>query len=120
YSFPSSIKGIYSSIATTYVVLEDGSFYMTGYNSGGIGGLGTGVGDQTRFTKVSTLPSTVKSIISNSNSYHALALLSDNRLFGFGSNSNGQLGNGTDSIPDLPTEAIVSPTKSISFHKTDN
>ncbi|AKV54968.1 hypothetical protein AB656_00245 [Bifidobacterium actinocoloniiforme DSM 22766] len=83
----------------------DGNTYAWGYNFNGQLGDGTRA-SRSAPVRVSTPPG-VRFTAVSAGGYHSLAISSDGRLYSWGSNSNGQLGDGGSS--DRNTPAPVNP-----------
>ncbi len=77
-----------------------GAAYAWGSNSNGQLGIGTTNNSSTPVA--SWLPSGVTATTVAAGSDHSLALGSDGKVYAWGSNSNGQLGNGTTTDSSIP------------------
>ena len=101
----SHIVGLSTGTFTTHAVKSEGSLYGWGYNSNGqVGDGGTSI--QTAAVPVSL--SNVLKTASGQIGYHTLALTWDGSVYAWGSNSQGQLGNGAISSSATSSPAIVS------------
>ena len=106
-NLPGMVKEIMHKSNSVYTILEDGSLYAWDYNT-------------PTPTKIN-LPGTIKELITNGNSVYAI--LEDGSLYAWGSNSEGQLGVGSENeyvntpnkvnLPDTIKELI---TNGISFY----
>lgn len=96
--------GGYHSVA----LASDGTVYSWGYNSNGQ--LGHGTGSLASNVPVAVLTSGAlsgKTIVQiAAGAAHTLALASDGTLFSWGANSEGQLGNGTNTNSNAPVEVV--------------
>ena len=89
-----NVKKIFTGAASTFVILEDNTLWATGYNNRGQLGNGTqGPGNLSNgFVQIGTASDWAT--ISSDN-VQTLGIKFDGTLWGWGSNSNGKLGNGT-------------------------
>ncbi len=94
------------------VLGSDGNVYASGSNSNGQLGDGTTYGSNSPV--VVHLPSGVHATAIAAGDYHSLAIGSDGHVYAWGYNTNGQLGNGTNTNSDVPVQvglpAGVTPT----------
>jgi alpha-tubulin suppressor-like RCC1 family protein len=120
---PVMVSGISTATAIsagsehTCALLSDGSVQCWGWNSDGQLGIGTNTGPQTcNSFGCSTTPVPASGISTaiaiSAGGYHTCALLSDGTVQCWGSNSNGQLGNGstTDSFIPVTVSGISTAT----------
>jgi hypothetical protein len=86
----------------TCAILDDGSVRCWGYNSNGQLGDGTNT-DRNTPTALSSWPSGRTAVAITAGSYHTCAILDDGSVRCWGSNSDGQLGDGTTTDRNTPT-----------------
>jgi hypothetical protein len=94
------------------VLMDDGSIYGCGYNSYGQLGNGTTTNTST-LTAMTNIPGTPVSIYCGA--YHTLVLMDDGSIYGCGSNSYGQLGNGTTTTTSTLTDMTNIPGTPVSI-----
>jgi hypothetical protein len=115
----SNVKDIFEALETTFAVLEDGSVKMWGSNGSsqmGIGGNSTsGPTDKAGYSSPTLHPlvSNVKKIVTSNCSNHVFAILNDNTIKCWGSNSNGQLGTGNITTAYVPITSSFTDVKDI-------
>jgi alpha-tubulin suppressor-like RCC1 family protein len=97
--------GINAGHLHSHYILETGEVYASGYNYGGR--LGSTLADLYQFTpiQVNTPWGTTKVISVSASSEHSLFLLETGEFYGAGSNSYGEVGDGTTNIRGIPTKA---------------
>ena len=84
---------------------SDGKVYSWGYN--GAGELGNGTNTATNTPGVVSLPAGVTATAIASVLSHSLAIGSDGKVYGWGGNTNGELGNGTNTASNVPVVAAL-------------
>jgi alpha-tubulin suppressor-like RCC1 family protein len=85
--------------ATSFAIKKDHSLWAWGYNGYGTVGDGTTAPGKLDPTQVGTATNWT---LVRGGGFHVMALQSDHSLWGWGNNSNGELGRGTTSIDSLP------------------
>jgi alpha-tubulin suppressor-like RCC1 family protein len=97
--------GINAGHLHSHYILETGEVYASGYNYGGR--LGSTLADLYQFTpiQVNTPWGTTKVISVSASSEHSLFLLETGEVYGVGSNTYGEIGDGTTNIRGIPTKA---------------
>ena len=125
YSTPTKVAGVENATSisrgcsTSFAVAASGSAYAWGSNGGGRLGDGTTT-DRPNPVTISLPNSKAFSRISTSSS-HALALASDGSLYGWGGNSNGQLGADPNAVAYSATPRAISigATTAVAISTTD-
>ena len=125
YSTPTKVAGVENATSisrgcsTSFAVAASGSAYAWGSNGGGRLGDGTTT-DRPNPVTISLPNSKAISRISTSSS-HALALASDGSLYGWGGNSNGQLGADPNAVAYSATPRAISigATTAVAISTTD-
>ncbi|MEU7023834.1 Ig-like domain repeat protein [Streptomyces sp. NPDC046203] len=84
-------------------VTSDGHVYAWGWNDSGQLGIGTADNDPHPTPAEALLPAGVQATAIAAGRYHSLAVTSDGRVFAWGYNYWGQLGNGTTGVDPNPT-----------------
>jgi alpha-tubulin suppressor-like RCC1 family protein len=87
----------------TCALLDDGSVTCWGYNEQGQLGDGTNI-DRNIPTPISSLGTGRTAVTISSGVFHSCAILDDDSVSCWGSNSNGQLGDGTTTNRNIPTQ----------------
>ena len=99
---PSGVTAI--AISSKYehslAIGSDGKLYAWGLNS--VGQLGNGTTTESHIPVVVGLPSGVTATAISAGSFSSLAIGSDSKLYTWGSNQSGQLGNGTNNNSSIP------------------
>ena len=89
-------------------LMEDGDLYSWGYNGHGQLGLGN-TSNQNTAQKITTFNKNVKSIVVSGGQYtHCAAITTDQKLFTWGYNAHGHLGNGNTTQQLSPQERTIS------------
>ncbi len=104
------VKDIFSSYANCFAIKEDGTVWAWGTNYRGCLGDGT---DETRLTPVQVrgLPNNILAMASSG--IHTLALDDTGKVWSWGNNSHGQLGDSTVLDSLTPKQLSISNVKSI-------
>jgi len=87
----------------TCAILDDGSVSCWGFNNGGRLGDGTGTNRNTP-TQTSSLGTDRTAVAINAGIYQTCAILDDGSVSCWGYNSDGQLGDGTNTLRNTPTQ----------------
>ena len=109
-----AVSGVTAIAAGGYhsLVISLGSVYAYGY--GGLGQLGDGATSNAAFRVEANLPSGVTATAVAAGEYHSMAIGSNGKLYSWGNNANGELGNGTTTNESDPVvvsmPAGVTPT----------
>ncbi len=97
------VKGVAAGGGTTVLLLENGTLETCGSDQ--FGQLGDGVTGENSSTPVAVSNLTGVTAVSGANDYEA-ALTSSGKVYGWGNNSWGQLGNGYTVNSDVPVQAL--------------
>ncbi|MEU8543495.1 Ig-like domain repeat protein [Streptomyces sp. NPDC048717] len=102
---PAGAKATAISAGTNHslAVTSDGHVYAWGWNDSGQLGIGTADNDPHPTPAEVHLPAGVQATAIAAGRYHSLAVTSDGRVFAWGYNYWGQLGNGTTGVEPNPT-----------------
>jgi alpha-tubulin suppressor-like RCC1 family protein len=95
------VKAIVAAGDHSYALKHDGTLWAWGRNGSGELGIGAGANRNTP-VQVTGLTNQVMAI--GSGVYHGVAVLNNGQLRSWGSNSNGELGNGTTSLSYTPVQ----------------
>ena len=108
-TLPASVtaRSIFAGNAHNLMIGSDGNLYSWGYNA--YGQLGNGSTSNSLTPTIVTLAPAVTPKNIAAGIYHSLAIGSDGKLYTWGDNANGQLGNGTTVNSSTPAVVSLAP-----------
>lgn len=114
----SNIASVHAGNQTAFAVGEDGKLYGWGHNA--LGQLGLGNDVTNKATPVILALDGANIVAIDSGHGHTVALMKDGRIYTFGDNRYGQLGDGSTSNRRVPTLLSTAVTSPVSVQCGDN
>ncbi|MDR1295259.1 MAG: hypothetical protein LBK59_09975, partial [Bifidobacteriaceae bacterium] len=96
------VKQVAAGDGTSYALLQNGTLWAWGRNNTGQLGIGWATPYEASPVQVTGLGANVKAVAAGAT--HALAITTENELYAWGANANGQLGDGTTDQTSTPTK----------------
>ncbi|QKG51407.1 hypothetical protein GKZ67_00910 [Hymenobacter sp. BRD67] len=110
-SLPAGVRLVQVAVGSNYslALAADGTAYAWGANNNGQLGIGTTTSSSTPVAvSQGAMPTGTRLVQIAAGNYHAVALAADGTVYAWGSNNDGQLGNGTTNSTANSTPNAVS------------